>query len=277
MSLLTVSELVTEECFSARGIPYERIPQSHLPSPDYRLLVDPEPVTAEVKEFGRSQKLREGGYYPVPFVREKIKACWRQFEQHRDRSCCLILYNEGSTTVFLQPELILCAMFGEYFETIGRDAYRFSGIAAMRPERNTGVSAVVGIFPLRVYRNCLETGRRIFELTCGFSRDLTEDETLQIHRETSQYLGQVESVMRAVVVENPFAPKQLSPSVVDGPFDERWVQGPDDIVRLNFSGTRIAEMRALLPEYALKMMGFGRMLVLRDVPMSAASRSATLP
>jgi hypothetical protein len=244
MPPLTVSELIAEECFSARGIRYERIPQSHLPTPDYRLRVDAESIVAEVKEFGRSRKLREGGYCPVPFVRHKIRAC-----------CCLILYNEGSAAVFLDPQLILCAMFGERFETLGYEAYRFSGIAAMRPDKNTGVSAVVGIFPLRIQRGCLEAARRMFELTGGFSRALTEEETVQIHQETSLHLAEVESATRAVVVENPFAPKPLSPHVFDGPFDERWLQNPDGIVRLNSSGVRIAEMRALLPDYALKVMG----------------------
>jgi hypothetical protein len=72
---------------------------------------------------------------------------------------------------------------------------------------------------------------------------------------TSQYIGQVESVTRAVVVENPFAAKRLSAGIFEGPFDERWVRGEDGVARLEFSGTRVAEMRALLPEYALKMMG----------------------
>jgi hypothetical protein len=64
-----------------------------------------------------------------------------------------MLYNESSNTVFLQPELVLCAMFGEYYETLSQDVYRFSGVAAMGPERNTRVSAVVALLPLRVLRS----------------------------------------------------------------------------------------------------------------------------
>jgi hypothetical protein len=255
MATLTVSELITEDCFSARGIRYERIPQSHLPTPDYRLLVDPEPVIAEVKEFGPSGKLRVGGFCPVPFVREKIRECWPQFEAYTQQSCCLILYNQSSPKVFLQPELILCAMFGEFFECLDHEAYRFSGPAAMSPVRNTRVSAVLGILPVRMHRNCIEAGRLEFELTEGFSRDLTDDEVHWIHQQTSESMGQVERAMRVAVVENPYATKALSESLFCGPLDERWAQGPDGIVRLKFSGSRIAEMRALLPEYALKMMG----------------------
>jgi hypothetical protein len=244
----TVSERVVEDYLAARGVAFERIPQCNAPTPDYKLLVAPEPVIAEVKDLRRSGKVRTEGYCPVPFVREKIKAAWNQFEPYGDQSCCLMLYNESSSTVFLQPELVLCAMFGEYYETLGQDVYRFSGIAAMSPERNIRVSAVVALLPLRVHRNCLEAGRRMFEITEGFTRDLNDDETLQIHRETSEYMGQVESVMRAVVVENPFAPKKLSPGLFTGPLDEHWQRREDGSVRLEFSGVRVAEMRSLLPE-----------------------------
>lgn len=54
--------------------------------------------------FSRSSKL----------FAHKIRESWRQFESYSDHTCCLILYNAGSFTVSLQPELILCAMFGEY-------------------------------------------------------------------------------------------------------------------------------------------------------------------
>ena len=255
MPRLTVSEQVVEDYLSARRILFERIPQSNSPTADYRLLVDPKPVIAEVKEFSRSGKVRTEGYCPVPFVRDKITDAWRQLQPYGDQSCCLMLYNESSSTVFLQPELVLCAMFGECYETLGQDVYRFSGIAAMSPERNTRVSAVVALLPLRVHRNCLEAGRRMFEITEGFTRDLNDDETLQIHRETSEYMGQVESVIRAVAVENPFAPRKLTPSLFTGPFDERWQRREDGSVTLEFSGVRVAEMRSLLPEYARKMMG----------------------
>jgi hypothetical protein len=125
----------------------------------------------------------------------------------------------------------------------------------MGPGKNTKISAIVGLFPLQVHHNCLEAGRRINELTDGFGRDLSEDESLQIHDETSIHFGRVESVMRAVSVENPFAFRQLPPDIFDGPFDERWMQSEDGVVRLKFSGARIAEMRERLPEYYLKMMG----------------------
>jgi hypothetical protein len=255
MSTLTVSELITEDCLSARGIRYERIPQSHLPTPDYRLLVDPEPVIAEVKEFGPSGKRLDGGFYPVPFVQKKIKQCWPQLDPYRDHSCCVILYNQSSMKVFLEPQLILCAVFGDLFERVDNEAYRFSGDAATGPERNTGVSAVLGILPVRLHRNCIEAGRMEFKLTEGFSRELTDDEVHWIHQQTSESMGQVENAMRMVVVENPHATKALPENLFCGPLDERWAQGPDGIVRLKFAGGRIAEMKALLPEYYLKMMG----------------------
>ena len=126
----------------------------------------------------------------------------------------------------------------------------------MRPKENTRISAVVALLPLQVHRNCFEAGRRSFEITDGFSREVSDDEANQINRETSRYLGEVESALRAVVVENPWAQKSLPRTLFTGPFDERWEMNKvDGTVRLAYSGERVAEMRALLPEYALKMMG----------------------
>jgi hypothetical protein len=142
-----------------------------------------------------------------------------------------------------------------FFESLDNEAYRFSGPSAMSPGRNTRVSAVLGILPVRMHRNCIEAGRLEFELTEGFSRELTDDEVHWIHQQTSESMGQVETAMRVVVVENPWATKALPESLFCGPLDERWAQGPDGIVRLKFSGSRIAEMKGLLPEYYLKMMG----------------------
>lgn len=255
MMQLTTSEKIFENLISAQGIPCERIAQSNSATADYRLSVGTVTVIAEVKEFGPTARVHSGGFCPVPFVRGKIRDSWRQLAQHPDESCCVVLYNVASAKVPLQPELILCAMFGELFEPLIDGSYRFSEIAAMGPHSNTIVSAVVGIFPLWVHHNCLEASRRMCELTEGFCREPTEDESLQIHRETSKYMGEVESVMRAVAVENPFARRRLPSGIFEGPFDERWAQDDQGAVRLQFSGARIAEMRELLPEFYLKMMG----------------------
>lgn len=255
MFQLNASEQAVTDYFGMQGVEHHWIPRTNVPTPDLKVLIDPNPVIVEIKEFNRSCKSRLGGYCPVPFVRHKIRDSWRQFEHYSDHPCCLMLYNAGSFTVGLQPELILCAMFGEYIETIDSATYRFSGAAAMQPDRNTYISSVAGLFPLHVHRNCLEAGRVAFQLTQGFARELTEDEELQIHQMTARYLGQVEQVMRAVIVENPFAPHKLPEKLFRGPFDERWHGCEDGIVRLKHSGEHVAEMRSLLPEYARKMMG----------------------
>ena len=89
--------------------------------------------------------MRTEGYCPVPFVREKIKASRKQFERYRDHACCVVLYNQSSFTVVLQPELVLCAMFGELYETVDENVFRFFGVSEMRPEENTRISAVVAL------------------------------------------------------------------------------------------------------------------------------------
>jgi len=108
-------------------------------------------------------------------------------------------------------------MFGEYMYQLALGAFRFSGAAAMRPDGSTRISAVVALLPIRVHRNCVEAGRRMFTLTNGFARDLSENEKQQIHWETAQYVGQVEPVTRAVVVDNPFAQRPLGSNIYKGP------------------------------------------------------------
>jgi len=39
----------------------------------------------------------------------------------------LILYNQSSGAVDLQPLLMLCAVFGQLFDHLGPEIYRFSG------------------------------------------------------------------------------------------------------------------------------------------------------
>ena len=250
----TTSEKVFEDYLGRHGLRFERIAQGNLRTPDYRIRAKGEDVIVEVKEFARSQK-RRGGYCPVPFVSRKISASWGQLERFQDYSCCVVLYNESSTTLLLEPELVLCAMFGEYFERMDMSSYQFSGTAAVGSGRNTRVSAVIAMLPLRIQRDCVEAARRVFQLTGAFGRELSADEVLQIHRETSCFSGEVESVVRAVAIENPFARRQLPPSVFDGPFDEKWARVENGSFRRIFSGARVAELRSLLPEYATKMMG----------------------
>src|SRR5271163_1245846 len=112
MSSCNASEQAVADYFAAHGKEYHWIPRTSAPTPDMKVIVDSKPVIIEIKEFTRSDKLRVGGYCPVPFVRNKIRKSWRQFESYSDHSCCLMLYNSGSYSIFLQPELILCAMFG---------------------------------------------------------------------------------------------------------------------------------------------------------------------
>ena len=99
--------------------------RKNVPTPDYKLAAPPEPVFVEVKEFGRSGKLGTGGYCLVPFVREKIKARRKKFERHLAHPWCVVLHNEASFTVVLQPELVLCAIFGELYETVDQNVFRY--------------------------------------------------------------------------------------------------------------------------------------------------------
>lgn len=255
MAGVNASEQLVSRYFDLHGVEYHWIPRTREPTPDLRVVVEPKPIFVEVKEFDASGKPPTSGYCPVPFVSQKIRNSWRQFEDYSDHPCCLMLYNAGSFKVWLHPELILCAMFGEYYQTLDSLTYSFSGEAAMRPDRNTYISAVAGLLPLIVDENCIDAGRRVFDLTAGFKRELSQDEAWQINRDSMNVPRRVDEVMRVVVVENPFARNPLPDTLFTGPFDERWHRGEEGVVRLKRSGGRVAEMRTLLPEYAQKTMG----------------------
>jgi hypothetical protein len=161
----------------------------------------------------------------------------KKFERHMDSPCCTILYNERSFTVVLQPESVLCAMFGELYETKDQNLFRYFGVSEMRLDENTRISAVVALLPLWVHRNCIEVGRRMYQLTDCFSRARRS----RIHSSCRRR----ESVGEEATARNAFT----------RPLDEGWAIERDETVRLAFSGEQVAEMRALLPDDALKTMG----------------------
>jgi hypothetical protein len=249
MSKPTVSEEIFENYLLNHRVAFERIPESTVPRPDYKLHVNPHPVIVEVKEFNASPNLQPSDLCSVSRIRERIKVARRKFALYQDQECCLVLFDNGST-VFLQPELVLRAMFGEQQEIVGQNAYRFSGLAEIRPHQNTRVSAVATLLPIRGGPNLLESLRR--ESGINDRTELTEHD---IWRGRSDDLDCERIAVRVVVIENPFARKPLSCAIFSGPFDERWARCDDGSFQPVFSGERIAEMRSALPKYALRILG----------------------
>ncbi|MCL4486938.1 MAG: hypothetical protein M1570_02250 [Chloroflexi bacterium] len=247
MSVPTISERIFENYIASHGVEFERIPENGVPRPDYRVRIRAGPLIVEVKEFNR--RLNEGHEAdtdPAVLIREKIKGARRKFDLYRDCECCLVLYNRGKTGL-LHPQQLLRAMFGEHVEPVGMNAYRFSGLAELRPHQNTRLSAVVALLPVPGYTSML----RHVDPSISAPGVIATRESMRQGGPDSDTV-----VVRAAVVENPFARRPLSREAFDGPFDERWARVDDGTFRLVSSGTSLAAMRAVLPEQTLKLMGF---------------------
>lgn len=251
---LTRSERIAERYFSSQKLDHQRIPRGNEPTPDYTLTVNNERVIVEVKEFGPLGKHYPNGYCPVPFVRAKVREAWRQLQPYKDSTCCLLLADGLGLKLVLDPELLLCGMFGEMYERVAPGSYRFFGEAALKPGRNKNISAVVGLFPLQIHRNCVEAGRLEFAITRG-ARALTEAEADHVRQETWQYSTEVETTIRAVTIQNPFSSTIVPAGLFSGPYDEHWIQDTDGTAHRNRSGAGIAELRRLLPDWVLRFMG----------------------
>jgi len=193
----TISERVFEGYVSQNGMACERIAEGAQKQPDYRVTVGSELLIAEVKEFDHPKVFPVGGHDPLPHLRNKINNARKKFKNYPDQSCGLILYNERSILVHLEPALILCALFGQYFQRVSPNTYRLSGTAELRPDCNTTISAVIGLLPLLIHADTLWATRRVWELTAGGQRELTEEESCNINREAYNHLGPGELVIRA--------------------------------------------------------------------------------
>jgi hypothetical protein len=252
MSTPTISEQIFEDYLSAHGVEFERIPEGDVPSPDYRLYVRQHPLIVEVKELNRPRTPQLSNYYSVAPIREKIRATRRKFDQYQNLECCLVLYNH-ETIGPIEPEHLLRAMFGEQHDALGPNIHRFSGRAELGFHQNTRFSAVASLWPFCVRPHVFESLREVFGITLRGA--LAEYNQLEARYQTSGGPDYDKTLVRVVVVENPFARKPLSRSVFNGPLDERWARDEDGSFRRVFSGEAINELRSTLPDYALRMIG----------------------
>jgi hypothetical protein len=255
MAQRTISERVFESYLLQNGVECAQILEGTQKEPDYKVIVGSEVLIAEVKEFDHPKVFPVGGHDPLPHIRHKIDNARKQFNNYRDLSCGLILYNERSILVHLDPTLILCALFGEYYERDSLNTYRLSGRAKLRADCNTTISAVVALLPLLIHADTLWAARRVWALTAEGPHKLTEEESGDVTREAYKHLGAPEVVIRAAVVENPYARKPLSPCFFTGPFDEHWARREDGSFGILRQGPRIEELRQICPEYLLRMIG----------------------
>ena len=133
--------------------------------------------------------------------------------------------------------------------------YEFVGASELRRDMNTAISAVIAMLPLRVYHRSLRDARRAYHVFSEHDRKLTKEEEHSIRADAFADPTPPELVMRMVVLDNPYARRRLPKELFRGPYDERWASTEHGRFGLEWSGARIAEMRTILPDYALKLMG----------------------
>lgn len=212
----------------------------------------------EVKELRKKPNEPTGPAHSNPYssLRSKIHKAKRQFKEHKEYSCSLVVYNIDDRTArlaTLDPQFVFGAMLGDLGLTgewdpdkgesvpgSVRNAFLDGGKMGMK--KNTTISAVV-VLDEFLDNIEIEKAQRKEEEKQG--RKFTGPEWTAIRMKLSkEYL--VRQVPRAVVVENPFARKPLPDGLFNGPFDERWRWTKEnEMVERAFVGSDLRELEEL--------------------------------
>lgn len=251
-------ELLFEEYLREQGLgPADRHPSSERGGPrlDYRLLHQGRPLWFEVAAFVKPREPAPdfvGPVDPLAGIPEKISHATEKFSKVcPDGSCCVVLFNNDVSLVFIEPEIILGAMLGQPGVRVGVDlstgtsgpseSVFIGGGKAVGPDgtpQNRSLAAVFALerfamgqrrFSVKKAERESEMGRRVTR--SEFCELLSAERTLS------------ESVVRVTVCENPYAASPLPRDIFVGKFDERWgVQG--GYVKRVFVGSALEELEA---------------------------------
>ena len=186
----------------------------------------------------------------VPPIKAKIRAAAKQFKQHRDDCCILVLWSSNFHRS-VQPQVVLSAAFGEYVRQttspLGAEPnrYHYSGRAELRPDCNTTFSAIAILAPYQLNHLWLEAWRSLDakrqqgeEIKTFDHFDLLQELSPEGHASHS-YQGTI----RTVVVENPYARIAFPSDLFAGPFSERW-RMQSGWFRLAFIGSELERLKS---------------------------------
>lgn len=265
----TESELLFEEYLRAHALGYfEFEPEIAGTSrrPDYRLIVQGEPILFEVKEFRPDPALfvnmTGGGYDPYGRIREKIEAARKKFKGLEGISCCLVLYNCSHPLVDLASwHIVYGAMLGNFGFSFpvdtntgagdpnemtpgfhgGGKMLRYRDQQAIAPQ-NTTVSAII------VLQHVGLGQRRLSAYIDRVKRDLESKISVEQVWQIVQDASGTERdpslrQLRVIVYENPVAQKPLSREMFCGEYDERYGAEDGKLLRV-YAGKGILELEA---------------------------------
>jgi hypothetical protein len=266
--LKNTSEILLEKYLASNGLGYfqfhKQIPGSPRP-PDYSLSFKGQEILFEVKEFrAAGEKVENDSMVravdPYHFISEKIGAGRKKFKNLENYCCCLVLWNEGKPSVFLQfPELTFGAMLGKIeikdpSDQTEQPSTTYSGEDGKMVHKegsqviieNTRISAILVL-------ESLEIGQRRFRV--DLRRSEREGNKLSVAEAWEMYekaqgteRDYALQELRVVVCENPTARKPLPKEMFRGPYDERYGSENGYITRL-YAGAKILEVEKLEAEF----------------------------
>jgi hypothetical protein len=191
-------------------------------------------------------------------LREKVNRAARQFKAYKEFPCSIVMADPHHTFVDIDvPEIVVGTMLGNvgYPVPIGvmpgpenqpRQVFTKGGkmVDSRRQfSRNTTISAIIilNVYPHRQRWLEIALDKRKKE----FGRELTIPEFLEVAASVSTSTG--DSVLRAVVYENPYARIPLDRNLFHGSFDERW-GAEGKMIRRLYIGEDLSRIEAKLEQ-----------------------------
>jgi hypothetical protein len=257
------------------GIEFEpQLPETSR-RPDYRVTVGDKGILLEVKEFQASDKdlngfpnvngIRGGAYDPYAPIRQKIDDAREKFKGIKEKTCCLVLFNENKPLVDLNWQIVYGAMLGpiavsipfnsetEAFDHLqSKDV--FNGNGKCGPRHNTKISAVIVLEPLLLGERRFRCHINKLRREMG-DRKLSWEEVFELERterDRARGTDRDASIIqwRVVILENPWAPNQLDRGLFCGRFDERYGdRDQDGTIQRIFAGEAVEEIEMLEREH----------------------------
>lgn len=254
MPAATESEHMFERYLGEQNLRWSRLPGSTRKQPDYAVEHRGLTCLFEVKEFNEPAIEPSGGYTPSPPIQKKIRRVREKFREYQDRPCALVLWNSKTIFRSTQPEVVLSAAFGKYVVTEPQHAddlradprtYQFRGSAALTPNANTTMSAIVILAPYQLDQVWLEGWRRLSEKKRRGESIQPTDQFDLVQQAADDFVGprySYQGTVRVVVLENPYARVPFPPDLFMGPFDQRW-HLESGRFRLCFMGSELTRLK----------------------------------
>jgi len=259
------SEKVFEQYLDSNGFQgkwtYEPTIEGKRKRPDYLLNWKGEEHFFEVKELRKKPNEPTGPTYIDPYssLRSDIVKARKKFQEYKEYSCSLVVFNIDDKQFRSEPRDVFGAMLGNLGLTMRFDSTKGKVIEGTeknvflnggkmidykgKQPQNTTISAIV---VLEEFRDNSEVEKALREEEKKKSRKFTGPELVEVRIKLYE-THHVRSVPRLIVVENPFAKKSFPEDLFNGPFDERWKWMEDlngEIERI-FAGNKLKELESL--------------------------------